>query len=462
MKKLLFILTICAGTGLYAQRSNVESAIMYIRTSNVEDAKQAIDEAAVHQDTKNDVKMWATRAAVYDTIYRNPEYKKLDNNTEEKFITACLKCLETDVKKRYEYYCGYAVINAAFAAYNKAVEYYSANDPQNAVKFFQYVIDIFPYDKNGDLKKNNINEKLITKSIADLYYINKEYDNALIYYDKLIKMNYDDPLIFLYASNISFVLGDTTKGMTYVDEGRKHFATDKNLINQELNIYMAQGKQNVLIDKLNETLATDEENATLLFVRGNVYDNFATASQKQAKQARDTADILTKKARNEKVPANKTKLQNAAKNYNQLADSLFKNQKQNIALAEKDYLKVTEVNPENLDAYYNLGALNNNKTTEIVEKMNALNATNQADYDKKWNALKKVQDSILTVSAGYFMKALNVAETLPDNEAEKLQYKNATLIALYQSLQQVYANMGDEKKTIEMMNKRKELEAQSR
>ncbi len=458
MKKLLVLLLVFGILDSFAQKSNIESAVIYLRNSEIEDAKKAIDEAAVNADTKDDPKMWSVRAAVYDSIYRNPELKGLDNNTEEKFVTACIKCMETDVKKRYEDYCGFAVINGAFAAYNKAIEYYQNDDAANALKYFQYVIDVFPYDKNGDLKKNNINEKTITLNMASLALKTKNNTDAKKHLQKLIDLDYNDPIIYLLMANVYYTEGDTTNGLSYTEKGRLRFPSDKDLINQELNIYLAQGKQNILMDKLNEALAQDEENATLLFVRGNVYDNYSVTAQKEYKHARDTVAKLNSKMKVEKVAVNKIKLDASIKKYNKNADSLSKVQKQFSALAEKDYLKVVEINPEYLDGYYNLGALNNNKTTEIVEKMNAVTSTNQAEYDKKWGALKKVQDSILNVSVGYFMKALELAENLPSDDAEKKKYKNATLISLYYSLQQVYANLGNEKKTVEMMKKRKELE----
>ncbi|MFA6259988.1 MAG: tetratricopeptide repeat protein [Bacteroidia bacterium] len=460
MKKFLVLVLTCLSLTAFAQRSNVESAVIYLRNSEIEDAKKVIDEAAEHADTKDDPKMWSVRAAVYDTIYRNPDYRKLDSTWEEKFVVACIKCMETDTKKRYEDYCGFTVINSAFAAYNKGVEYLQNNDSKNALKFFVYVTQVFPYDKNGDLKKNNINEKAITLNMASLAIKNQNNADAKKYLQKLIDMDYNDPTIYLLMANIYYLEGDTTKGLSVTDAGRKRFAGEKDLINQELNIYLAQNKQNVLLDKLNEALSLDEESPTLLYVRGNVYDNFAATSAKNAKHSRDTAIKITNKAKGEKVPANKAKLEASAKRYRLAGDSLQKEHSRFSNLAEKDYLKVIDLNPEHLDGYYNLGALNNNKTTEVVDKMNSLSSKSQSEYDKKFNALKAVKDSILNVSLGYFNKALDLADALPEDDADKLKYKQATQIAVYYSLQQVYANLGDEKKTMEMMNKRKELENQ--
>jgi tetratricopeptide (TPR) repeat protein len=130
-----------------------------------------------------------------------------------------------------------------------------------------------------------------------------------------------------------------------------------------------------------------------------------------------------------------------------------------VTNAESDYLKATQINPDYLDVWYNLGALTNNKTTSYADRMNSISINDPA-YDKKYNSLKKERDSILNVAIVYFNRTIELAEALPDTEKEDKKFKNQTLINLYYSLQQVYANMGNEKKTVEMIEKRKELEDQ--
>jgi hypothetical protein len=478
MKKVLLMLATFSGLAVLAQKSAVESAAIYLRNSEMADAKKEIDAAAIHDETKNDPKMWFYRAAIYDTLYRNPEYAKiLGPDGVEQFAVACKKCMETDTKKRYEYYCGYAIVNSGFATYNKAIEYSFDKDTKNAAKFFEYTLAVIPYDKGNDLKKNNINEKNILLGLADMHYkiafpvddegnevaVAKEVRNPAIdgmsnSLQKLIDIDYQDPIIYAFMAKGYFAKGDTAKGLSYIETGRSKFQTDKNLINTELNIYMIQGKQDVLLKKLNDALDADAENVTLLYVRGNVYDNYASNAVKHAKQARDTASALSKKAKGQTAPATKSKLDATAKGFNKLADSLSLLSKDYVAKAEADYKKVVELKDDYIDAYYNLGALNNNKTTEIVEKMNSISAPSQAEYDKKWNALKKDQDVILNVALGYFVKALEYTEALPETDASAKEYKIATMKSILYSMQQVYANLGNEQKTIETRKRRMELE----
>ncbi len=459
MKKVLLLVAALSGLAVSAQKNAVESAAIYLRNGEMEDAKKSIDAAAVHDETKNDPKMWFYRAAIYDTLYRNPDYAKIfDADGVEKLAIACKKCVETDTKDRFSYYCDLAIVNSAFATYNKAIEFTQAKDSKNAAKYFQYTLDVIPFDKGNDLKKNNINEKNILLSLADLGLKTEDYATAKVNLQKLIDMDYQDPIVYLLMGNIYFTEKDTAKGMTYIELGRSKFQTDKDLINMELNIYMAQGRQDILLKKLNDALDLDNENITLLFVRGNVYDNYAANANKHAKQARDTSAILSKKSKVQPNAAVKSKLEAAAKSNAKLSDSLFRMQKEYVAKAEADYKKVIELKDDYIDAYYNLGALTNNKTTEIVERMNALSAPTQAEYDKKWAIMKKDQDAILTVALGYFSKALEYAEGLPETDAAAKEYKKGTMKSILLSMQQVYANLGDEQKTMETKKKRLALE----
>jgi hypothetical protein len=273
-------------------------------------------------------------------------------------------------------------------------------------------------------------------------------------------LNYNDHLIYAYMSNILLEEKDTTAALDYIDKGRKVFPSEKDLINLELNIYMAQGKQDVLINKLNEAIELNPENHELLYVRGNVSDNLAANMLTKSKLARDSSAFYSKKAKGEKVPSKKTAYDASAKQYKTDSEQFIKEGKVKSASAEADYNKVIELSPDYLDAYYNLGALTNNKSTEIAEKINAINISGltQQEYDKKVAVFKKVQDSVLNVALGYFSKALELAEAKPDDTPDKEKEKKSYMADILFSMQQVYANLGDEKRAVEAKKRRSQYE----
>jgi tetratricopeptide (TPR) repeat protein len=460
MKKLLVALMLISGIQVFAQKSKVESAALYLRNGEVEDAKKAIDQAVEHPDTKDDPKAWFYYTSVYDTIYRNPAYAALaTSDLVDKFFNGCKKCIELDAKERYTYYCKeQAIINSAFWSYDKGSNAYEAKDFAGAIKYYKMALDVIPYDKNGDLKKNNLSDKNIYLYMAYAAVQADDNVNAKIYLQKLMDLNYEDHIIHMQMVNIYLGEKDTITALSFMDKARAKFPNEKDLINQELNIYLAQGRLDILLEKLNAAIDLNNEDHTLIYVRGNVFDNFANDALKKYKHERDTSSSLKKRALTEKSADKKAKYNAASNSFLKSAETNQKISKENAVKAEVDYLKVIELNPDYIDAYFNLGAMSNNKSTEIVEKINNITATTQTEYDKKYKPLKQKQDSILTTALGYFSRALEIAETKADDTPEKKKDKNAYMRDILYSMQQVYANLGNEKKTIEMKKRREELE----
>lgn len=462
MKKIVMLLAAAATfSGAFAQNSNVESAAVYLRSNEIQDAKKAIDEAAVHEDTKNNPKMWYYRTAIYDTILRNKEYASLvDANTVEQFVLAARGCVTTDEKKRYEWYCAtQALVQASFDAYNAGWDALQKKDYNKAVKFFEYVIANIPLDKDGQLKKNNLNERAIYDAIYRSAFIDGKYDIAQKYSQKLIDMDYNSSLIYYFNAETYLMAGDTATGLTVVEKGRSKFPTDKDLINYELNIYLKQNKQDVLLKKIGDALTNDPENSTLIYVRGNIYDRYASDRLAASRKASDEAEKLSKKAKAEKVPATKTKLDAQVKKQRMLADSLLKDMRTNAGLAEADYKKTIELAPENMDGYYAMGALlNNYENTLLVEKMNAVTGATQAEYDKKYEPLRKQQMELLSRSLKYFQDALSIVDGMGEGDDAKKAEKKRNKILVLESIKSVYANMNDQAKFMETKKQIEEIQ----
>jgi tetratricopeptide (TPR) repeat protein len=451
MKKLLFIALTIASIGAFAQTNRVNDAAIYLRNGEVEEAKKAAEEAVAHPDTKSDPKAWFYYVSVLDTVLRNKgTYGKLiDDNTSTAFFNACIQCIKTDVKKRYDFYCQEQALITA----------YDAKEYDKAIKYYQMVIDAIPYDKNEELKRNNLSEKNIYLYMTYSAIQAKDNAKSKVFLQKLMDLNYDDHLIYLQMVNIHLEERDTTAALKVLDNARTKYPSEKDLINQELNIYLAMGKQDILVEKINAALESNPDDVTLTFVRGNVFDNFSSENTKRFKAQRDSVSIWKRRASAEKAPAKKTIYTTNAMTAQKKADELYAKSKEFAAKAEADYKKVVELNPDYIDAWYNLGALTNNKSTEIVEKINNIpNNITQADYDKRLAPLRKEQTAVLNEALKYFQQALAIAEAKADDTEEKKKEKNAYMRDILYSIQQVYANLGDEKRTVETMNRRKDYE----
>ena len=459
MKKTLLVLLCLVTLSGWAQKSQIESAALYFNNAEMEDAKKAIDAAFEHPDTKDNVKMLYYRAAIYDTIATSKDEKvrKLDIDAAEKWALAAKRCLELDKKEIYKEQIEYNIVNAAFACNSAAYEASQRGDYKKIQSYYQLVIDLLPYDKNGDMKTNNLTEKSIV--FNQFYFANKEKikEDQKKYLKRLIELDYQDHLIYAYLTNIYLEEGDTNTAISYLEKGRTLFPEKKDLIGQEINIYIAQNKLDILMQKVELANEQKPEDPDLIYTRGNLYDNAATGFAKEIKKYKEEAAAINKKAKIEKNVATKKQLEAQAKDLSTKVMELNKKAAQYQSKAEVDYFKAIELNPDMIDAYYNLGALTNNKTTSIAEKINSIDAKTQTEYDKKFNAFKKVQDSIFTVAIGQFEKVIEIAEVKSEKTPEDKAIKYAYLKDAYYSLQLIYAGMKNESKSNEYRAKKEEI-----
>ncbi len=464
MKKILSIFISIASLGVFAQSSNVETVGVFLSRSELtliemEDAKKAIDAAAVHEDTKNLAKMWFFRAALYDTLYKNPLFAGIDPDGTEKFAIACMKCMETDIKKRYIDYCEYAIVNSAFAAYNEAFKNGEAANYAKANMFYQMVLDVLPFDKNKDMEKNDITEKRVLFNMMYFSMKSKDVINSKKYLLRLIELNYEDHLLFIYLSNIYLEEKDTANAIKYIEQGRIKYPNEKDLINSELNIYIVQGKQDVLLKKIEFATEQKPDDPDLIYIRGNMYDSYSSDLLKRAKILSDSSNKPNKLSKNELNTQKKKSILDNCKSLTTQAQIFMNSSLEYTAKAEKDYITALEINPDMIDALYNLGALNNNKSNSITEKIKAIESKSQAEYDKKYSVFKKTQDSILYVSLSYFSKALEIVETKSESDKPKKIFKYGYLKDIFYNIQMLYASLNKQDKFIEFKKRKDEATA---
>mgnify|MGYP000748824685 CR=1 FL=1 len=347
MKLKLLLLAVTLSSVVAAQQSNVQSAANSLKFKELKDAKDYIDKAAEHEQTKNDPKMWLYRGKIYQAISRDTSLRKTNPDASEISTVSFLNCLKTDTKGWYTDECKDNVWVSAVGAYNKAIEAYNKNELEKANRLYNLIFDVFPYDtKEKNLARSNITQEGLYKNLYFVAAKLKDNKKAKEYLQKLIDVNFNDPTIYIYMSRLQLAEKDTAKAIETISKGRSLFDTNNDLINEELNIYIAKGNTDVLIEKISKAIEADPERELLYYNRGVLYEK---------KKAYDKAI--------------------------------------------EDYKKAVSIKEDYFDAYYNLGAMIFNQGAEMM------NAANDLKSDTEFNKAKAKADLKFKESVPHLEKA---------------------------------------------------------
>jgi tetratricopeptide (TPR) repeat protein len=354
MKKAIFTILLAVISSIaFAQSQNITSAAILLKqyssekdtsvqTLKIKEAKEFIDQAFANESTSNEPKMWNYRAPIYLQIaLKKPS---LDEDAILKATEAHIKCLQKDEKGRIivrkwteEEDVLSGLINCGFLLFKYAIDKYDAQDYTGALKYYNAIFDIIPFDTEGQLKKGNITKETV---LYNSFFASRDMkDNAKSkeLLQQLMDIDFNKPAIYVNMSNIYLEEKNNDKALEYLASGRKIFKGDQSLITTEINLFIKLGRTSELIEKLGEAIALDSGNALLYFNRGTIYDQ--------------EGDFLN---------------------------------------AEKDYIASLERNPNAFDANYNLGALYFN------EGASTKNKANETSNNKLFEKLKKEADAFFT------------------------------------------------------------------
>ncbi|MDC3129943.1 tetratricopeptide repeat protein [Bacteroidota bacterium] len=350
--------------------------------SNLIDAKNYIDEAFLNTSTSDEPKMWNYRAKVYLKIALLKD-QKIDNDAIFKAKQSHIRCLDKDKKGRVvvrkwtkEEDVVAGLIQCGYKLFNMAIDEYNNENNSKALKLYDEIFEIFDYDSEDQLKRGNITKETVLHNSFFAARRMKDNERSKVLIQNLIDLNFNDPSIYVHMSDILQEEGNDDDALKYLSLGRDYFENDPVLINSQINLYIKLNRTDELIDKLSDAIELDDMNDLLFFNRATVYDQ---------KDMLDEAII--------------------------------------------DYKKSIELNPDNFNSNYNLGALFFNRGVELR------NEANNSSSDKLYNKLKKESEV-------FFDDALPFLETslsLDPND------KNTLL-----SLKQLYYLKGDYKKSKEM------------
>ena len=203
------------------------------------------------------------------------------------------------------------------------------------------------------------------------YYGGKGASDLDKYLKPLYEMKYDHSFLYEALFNLNKE-SNPDAAIKYLQEGRTQYPEEKGLLYAEINYYLSIGNLEEPISRIKEAIAQDPSNISLYTTLGNVYDQLTT----------------------EKRDAGET--EESDKYFNE-AFSYF-----NQAL---------ELDSENFDATYSLGALYYNKAAAMTTQINELANDYSPEGTKKYNAMKEEMDGYFGEALPFFEKAHSIDGT---------------------------------------------------
>ena len=259
-----------------AQSNKVQNAFNYLKTKEYDKAKLNADEASINPSSSNESKLWAYRGKIYKAIYEDKEaaVRNIDLNAEEKALESFITCLKLDKGKDiYKDEVKGLLVQASFAVSQKAKWLKDNKEFDKAIVLYTLLNEALPYDYDQGMKRNNVTKETILFGKYKTYLAAGNKDMARESVDKLIEIKYKDATIYLDMAKLLLIEKDTLKALSYIEKGRAVFEDNTDLINTEINVYLAQGKISVLKDKLIKATEVTPDNEVLHCVLANIYNS---------------------------------------------------------------------------------------------------------------------------------------------------------------------------------------------
>lgn len=341
MKKVL-LTALVAGTisVASAQNSAVNSAVLNHKNGTLDKALADIEKATEHKKTKDKAKTWFYRGVIYQDMIGNPIYNKMtDENTPMVILESFDKTVELDGQ------------NGEFAkqvperkqmlygqVLNQAVEFHNNQDWANAIEKYELAHKISPEDTTAVLYA-------AYASTAD-----NKYDQAIGFYDELLKMGHKTEDVYKAKVQLQQATEASDDAvMATLADGLKEHPNSVYLMQEELKYYLKNDRADEALARLDNAIAADPKNASLYAVKGNLLER-----------------------------------------------------KKDLEGATQVYKKAIEIDPNNFDAYYNLGVMEYNKGAEVNNKAAKMD---YRTYQKQGKALEATAKKHYQEALPYFEKA---------------------------------------------------------
>lgn len=309
-----FLLAAICVVGYAQKKPKINQALSAMEDGDYATAKSIIDQAIVHEKTKDDAKTWYYRGQIYaalDTATNEQGAleealkafdKALEIDPEQKSINSVdfnTGSIENVDSKRQGYYSYY---------YNQAITDYNNESFDSSADNFETAYYIMPSDTNAIL-----NAAYAAGAAGD-------DERSMTNFRKSMDAGVKDRTMFLQLYNYNVTNEQYDEGLVIIQKAREVYPEDVDLMRYEINLYLQLDRVDEAQKGLEEAIVADPENPDLLFSLGVLKDE--TGDTEGAKEA---------------------------------------------------YNRAIGIDPNHFNSNFNLGVLAYNKVSELVKEQSSLN-----------------------------------------------------------------------------------------
>ncbi|MFH1004215.1 MAG: tetratricopeptide repeat protein [Bacteroidota bacterium] len=367
MRKIIFFLSFnFFFLIVFSQNKNLNNAISYYEdyekyneAESLLKAQEKIDFASTNEFTKNKIKTWFYRGKIYLALFEyNLKSKTSYQNVSSAELDEALKSfqreIELDEKKNYT-----NIVNTDISSivnhYGEKAYYSLINkNYHDAITF---------YEKLYEMKlKKNITDTIAINNMAFASVQIKDYKKAERYYNKLIELKYKPEKYFLVMIQMYNDAGDTASARKIIVKAVTTFPDNYDLMIEQINLFLKNGKSESAIQNINKALEKNPNNHELHLVLGQTYNKMA----------------FPRDANNKELPK--------SANFSEL-----------VKKAEEEFNKALQLKPDYFVGLYSLGVFYNNMGANILK---------QSENVKNTKKVKAIEDK----ADALFFKAIPLLE----------------------------------------------------
>lgn len=382
-------------------------------------AKAAADAAVANAETSNSAAAWMAKAVTYISLSQFDNF--LADKTYKAGFEAFQKAISLDPKIEGKTDgIDNVMQNAGISAFNDGISDFNKSNYEAAISTFDIVKNTLGYKNGAYIKDNKSFDTLLAQ--ANMYsgyssYYTKKYEEAIPKLESAMNNPITGSSVDLYrVTAMSYgEQKNTAKQMATLDAAKKKFPGNKDIAADELNYYVSQGKEDVLVKKFEEAVAQEPNNAQYVSNLGILYRNMAMG-------------------KDSKAPEN--------------AEELYKK-------SEASLKKAVSLDGANAVYQYQLANMFVQKADYIAAKMNAL-GTSKAE-SAKYDGLLNLRKSYLQEAAGPFDAVITALE--PKQKAGKIAAdEKGYLLDALQAMGAIQAQLNNPAKSKEYKDKLKSYE----